>query len=568
MRLVCLFAILILLTSCQRQPEPTLTLPTLLPQPVYLERSAGIFSLPSSFLVDAPSGPELQPVLKSMSQWALIEGSADPSEAQLVFQERPNLPKEGYQLEVTSDQIVISYSDGAGAFYASQTLRQLLMQAKDNGQLPGMLIRDEPRFPHRGMHLDVGRHFFPPDFIKKYIDLLAMHKMNRFHWHLTEDQGWRIEIKRYPKLQSVAAFRDETLIGHYSDQPHQFDGKRYGGFYTQEEIREIVEYAQERFVTIIPEIDMPGHTQALLAAYPELSCHGKPVKVATKWGVFENVLCPTDTTFRFLEGVLTEVMDLFPGPYIHIGGDECPKTQWENSSFCQELMQREGLADENELQSYFNRRIDAFLTEHGKKLIGWDEILEGGLSPNATVMSWRGTKGGREAAEAGHDVIMSPTSHCYFDYYQSNHPDEPLAIGGFLPLKKVYQYEPIPEGLPVEAHKHILGAQGNVWTEYMKESKQVEYMAFPRAIALAEVVWSPAEVRDYEDFLDRLTHHLPLLDALEVNYAQHWLDINYHLERDSATDQLLLFLENRRQDPMQVTIGRDTPSSVLPIPFI
>ncbi|MBK8491871.1 MAG: family 20 glycosylhydrolase [Saprospirales bacterium] len=464
---------------------------------------------------------------------------------------------EGYRLQIRPEKVVVYYREPAGAFYAKQTLQQL---KNTDGSLPCLDIEDAPRFPYRGMHLDVARHFFPVEFIKEYIDLLAMHKMNYFHWHLTEDQGWRIEIKKYPRLQEVSAWRKETLVGHYSDQPHQFDGQLYGGYYTQEEIREVVQYARERFVTIIPEIEMPGHAQALLAAYPELSCHGQPVEVATEWGVFENVLCPTEETFTFMENVLLEVMDLFPGPYIHIGGDECPKIQWKESAFCQELMKKEGLKDENELQSYFIRRIDRFLTEHGRKLVGWDEILEGGLSPNATVLSWRGMQGGIDAAQGGHDVIMAPTSHCYFDYYQSKHPNEPLAIGGYLPLEKVYAFEPVPETLSQEEAMHILGAQGNVWTEYIPTTEQVEYMAFPRALALAEVLWSPLSKRDFLSFQNRLAQYLPKLD---IHYADHLFDIRYEL------DGAALLLSNRMGLPMWVQAGGQSPALYTqPIPIL
>jgi hexosaminidase len=463
---------------------------------------------------------------------------------------------EGYRLSIRPDGIKIRFREPAGAFYAVQTLNQL---ATPEGIMPCLDIEDAPRYAYRGMHLDVGRHFFPVEFIKKYIDLLARYKMNRFHWHLTEDQGWRIEIKKYPRLQEVAAWRKETLVGHYSQQPHQFDGQRYGGYYTQEEIKEVVAYAKQRHVTIVPEIEMPGHAQALLAAYPELSCHGQPVEVATKWGVFENVLCPTEETFEFLENVLLEVMDLFPGEYIHIGGDECPKAQWKASAFCQELMKTEGLKDEHELQSYFIRRIDKFLTSHGKKLIGWDEILEGGLSPNATVMSWRGVQGGIDAARAGHDVIMTPTSFCYFDYYQSRNNSEPLSIGGYLPLEKVYSFEPAPSELTAEEAQHILGAQGNVWTEYMPTSEQVEYMAFPRAIALAEVLWSQPEKRNYEDFLGRLERELPHLPA---NYADHLFDIHFELKGNQVA------LSNRSGAAMSYILGeKNQEAYISPIPI-
>lgn len=434
--------------------------------------------------------------------------------------------KEGYRLTVTPYEIEIKSKSGEGAFYAVQTLMQLLpLGASRSFSVPCVEISDAPRYGYRGMHLDVSRHFFPPDFIKKYIDLLAMYKFNRFHWHLTDDQGWRIEIKKYPKLQTIAACRNETLIGHYNDQPHQFDGEEYCGFYTQDEVREIVEYAAERFITIIPEIEMPGHAQAAVAAYPELGCTGKQIDVATKWGVFEDVFCPNEATFEFLENVLLEVMDLFPSEYLHIGGDECPKAQWEASQFCQKLIREKGLKDEHGLQSYFIQRMEKFVNSHGRKIIGWDEILEGGLAPNATVMSWRGPGGGIEAAKSGHDVIMTPTSHCYFDYYQSDSPDEPLAIGGFLPLEKVYAYEPTPAELSPGEARHILGAQGNLWSEYLPKSEDVEYMVFPSALAMAELTWSPKELRDFTDFTQRLIPHLSRLEMMGVNVANKIYDL-------------------------------------------
>jgi hexosaminidase len=438
--------------------------------------------------------------------------------------------QEAYRLLVNKNGVNISASDAAGVFYGIQSLIQLsepweIMRTRLL-KLPMAFIQDKPAFSYRGMHLDVGRHMFPVESVKSYIDMLARYKMNRFHWHLTEDQGWRIEIKQYPKLQEVAAYRKETLKGHYSDQPHQFDGKRYGGFYTQEEVKEIVRYAQERFITVIPEIELPGHAQAAIAAYPELGCTGEPVEVATKWGIFEDVYCPSEETFTFLENVLTEVMALFPSEYIHIGGDECPKTQWKQSELCQQIIDEEGLKDEHELQSWFIQRIERFLNSKGRQIIGWDEILEGGLAPNATVMSWRGEAGGIEAAKQGHNVVMTPTTYCYFDYYQSNHPDEPLAIGGYLPLDKVYNYYPVPEELSEEEAKHILGAQGNVWTEYIPTPSKLQYMAYPRMQALSEVVWTGKKKPGYSNFVKRLSHHLKWMEREGINAANHIYDVD------------------------------------------
>ena len=433
---------------------------------------------------------------------------------------------ESYRLSVTTEGITLNASDHAGLFYGLQTLSQLMppdaVTTADVSSfgLPVLEIDDAPRFTYRGVHLDVARHFFPPEFIKHYIDLLALYKINRFHWHLTEDQGWRIEIDQYPKLTEVAAFREQTHMGHGLDE-FQGDGVRYGGFYTKEEIREIVAYAHARNIMIIPEIEMPGHATAALAAYPKLGCTEGPFEVAMTWGIFEDIYCPYEETFEFLENVLLEVIELFPGDYIHIGGDEAPKARWEESEYVQDLMVREGFNDVEQVQGYFIRRIDKFLNEHGKRLIGWDEIIEGGLPPNATVMSWRGTIGGIEASRRGHDVVMTPYSHLYLDYYQSaDQENEPFAIGGFLPLDTVYSYEPVPSQLRERDKNRIIGAQANVWTEYMKTGEHVEYMLLPRMLALAEVVWSPAETKDFRSFLKRIEWHLDRFDALGVNYRE------------------------------------------------
>ncbi|RZW56580.1 MAG: beta-N-acetylhexosaminidase [Flavobacteriaceae bacterium] len=457
--------------------------------------------------------------------------------ANIEFILDPNIKNsEGYSLEITANKIKIKATSDQGAFYAVQTLRQLMPSDLEKGganvepiKIPCQIIEDYPRFKYRGMHLDVGRHMYSVAFIKKYIDALAMLKMNTFHWHLTEDQGWRIEIKTYPKLNEIAAFRNETLIGHYSDQPHQFDGQRYGGYYSQEEVKEIVAYALKRHVTIIPEIEMPGHSQAAISAYPELGCTGRQVDVATKWGVFEHIYCSKEQTFEFLEAVLDEVIALFPSEYIHIGGDEAPKTNWKACSECQKRIRSEGLKDEHELQNYFISRIESYLNSKGRQIIGWDEILEGGLAPNATVMSWRGMNGAIEAAKKKHQVIMTPTSHCYFDYYQSDNENEPLAIGGFLPLEKVYHFNPIPEELNREESKYVLGAQGNIWTEYMPTDAKVEYMAFPRILAMCEVLWSNEDQKNYSHFVERLENFHERLEALNINYANHLYEVEGHL---------------------------------------
>ncbi len=453
------------------------------------------------------------------------------------------LGDDAYNLEIGVEKISLHGGSGAGVFYGIQTLIQLLPAGKTPVvKIPVAKVEDSPRFEWRGMHLDVCRHFFSKEFVKKYIDHLAMYKMNTFHWHLTDDQGWRIEIKKYPKLQEISAYRKGTLIGHYGEIPERYDTIRYGGYYTQNEIREIVAYAKQRHVNIVPEIEMPGHALAALAAYPELSCTGGPFEVGKTWGVFQDVYCPKEETFTFLENVLSEVCELFPGKYIHVGGDECPKDRWKQCSHCQQLMAKEGLKNEHELQSYFVRRIEKYLQSKGKKMIGWDEILEGGLPPEATVMSWRGYSGGIEAAKQNHDVVMTPTGTCYFDYYQSRDAKEPLAIGGYLPLDRVYQFEPCPDVLNTEERKHILGAQGNLWTEYIPDFSQVEYMVMPRMAALSEVLWSPAEQKNYKSFTHRLVGHFKMLDFLKVNYSKAVFDVNYFVYPNSGSEGVALEL--------------------------
>ena len=442
---------------------------------------------------------------------------------------------EGYILKVSPERASIEAETPKGYFYAVQTLLQLLpvqvfspTKAENMAwKIPACDVLDRPRFGYRGLMLDVSRHFMPTAFVKRCIDMLALHKMNTFHWHLTDDQGWRIEIKKYPKLTQIGSKRRETLIGQYSENyPQQFDGQEHGGFYSQEEIKDVVKYATARHVTVIPEIELPGHAVAALAAYPELSCDPtKKYEVETLWGVSEDVFCPNEQTFAFLQDVLTEVMALFPSKLIHVGGDECPKTAWKNSPFCQDLMKKLKLKDENELQSYFIKRVEKFLNSKGRSIIGWDEILEGGVAPNATIMSWRGTKGGIEAAKQKHNVIMTPSSVCYLDRYQAEPAREPLAIGGLLPLEKVYDYDPVPSELTSEQQKYVLGLQGNLWTEYVATPEKAEYMIFPRAIALAEIGWIPRGPKNFEDFATRLKEHLKRLDYLKVNYSKRLLDI-------------------------------------------
>lgn len=427
--------------------------------------------------------------------------------------------EEHYDLNSNSNSISISGDSYAGTFRGVQTLIQLLpVKNAASLQIPSVSVSDQPRLKYRGLMLDVARHFFSVDFVKKYIDFIALHKMNRFHWHLTDDQGWRIEIKKYPQLTETGAYRDGTIIGRYPGTGN--DNVRYGGFYTQDEIRDVIEYAAKRHITIIPEIEMPGHAKAALATYPYLGCTGGPYEVKQTWGIEEDVFCAgNDSVFTFLENVLDEVMTLFPSEYIHIGGDECPKVRWKTCPKCQKRIKDNNLKDEHELQSYFVHRMEKFVNSKGKKIIGWDEILEGGLAPNATVMSWRGEKGGIDAAKQNHDVIMTPGTHVYLDHSQSK-KDDSLTIGGYTSVQKVYSYEPVPRELNNEQKKHVLGAQGNLWTEYITNPGKVEYMIFPRLTALSEVLWTPAALKNWSDFEKRLNVQFKRYDLWNVHYSR------------------------------------------------
>ena len=513
-----------------------------IPQPAKLVSSPGRFKLEPDTRIKASGdlmgiAKYLGELLRPATGYSLTSeeiSSNDPKPNEIVLTTDGNsgiTDDEGYRLQVTPEGIVINALKPAGVFYGVQTLRQLFPARIESARkvegyewnVPGVEIQDEPRFKWRGMMLDTARHMFPVEFIKRYIDLMAMHKLNVFHWHITEDQGWRLEIKKYPKLTQIGSQREASPI---PAEPDKLDGKPYGGFYSQEEVKEIVSYAADRFVTVVPEIDMPGHSTAALAGYPELGCEGGPYKVSTSWGVKKDVYCAgNQKVYSFLEDVLTEVLELFPSKIIHIGGDEVPKDRWKGCSKCQATIKKEGLKDEDELQSYFVKRIGKFLSSKGRHLIGWDEIIEGGLPPNAMVMSWRGIKGGVEAVNAGHDVVMSPVGHCYFDYRQSqNKEDEPPAIGDrVLLLEDVYAFDPIPEGLGPEASGHVLGGQGNLWTEYIPTSEHVEYMAYPRGTALAEVVWSPSDSLDFPNFMHRLDSLLERLKELGVNYRDPFL---------------------------------------------
>lgn len=474
-----------------------------------------------------------------------------------------------YSLSVSVKSINIEGQTASGTFCGMQTLIQLLPNKKTNSQIqnlqiPQLSITDYPRFEYRGMHLDCGRHFWPVDFIKKYIDYLALHKFNIFHWHLTEDQGWRIEIKKYPKLTSVGGWRNGTIIGRYPGTGN--DDLRYGGFYTQEQIKEIVKYAKDRFIDVIPEIEMPGHSSAAIAAYPELSCfpdeptikyfpkqskwHGDTTgkQVQQTWGVFDDVFCAgQERTFKFLEDVMDEVLPLFPARYVHVGGDECPKENWHRCPHCQKRIKDNNLKDEHELQSYFIQRMEKYLNSKGKTLIGWDEILEGGLAPNAVVMSWRGEKGGIEAAKQKHKVIMTPGNPVYFDHTQSENEDS-VTIGGYNPIEKVYAYEPVPKELTEEESRYVLGAQANVWTEYIKNTKKVEYMIFPRMAALSEVLWSRKEDKNWDDFQKRLMVQFKRYDLWKVNYSKAYFDLKASVLPAENNPGILWKLETKQKN--------------------
>ncbi|MGX5819618.1 beta-N-acetylhexosaminidase [Chitinophaga lutea] len=494
---------------------------SLIPEPSSIEQGTGevYVTAKMKYLATSEAAEKAAALFSNFleANYGLRLQEGDLTTATLIFSEDTALSEEAYQLTAVRNKIVLQ-GRAAGLFYGVQTLEQLIgRNAKGAITVPRVTIKDEPRFAYRGLMLDVGRYYFPVSYVKQFIDVMAHYKLNRFHWHLTEDQGWRIEIKKYPKLQTIASQRRETTKGHLREG--KFDGTPHGGYYTQEEVKDIVQYAADRHITVVPEIEMPGHAQAALAAYPELGCTGGPYEVSTKWGVHKEVYCAgNDTVFTFLEDVLTEVLPLFPGQYVHIGGDECPKDRWKACAKCQARIKALGLKDEHELQSYFIRRMEKFLNGKGRKIIGWDEILEGGLAPDATVMSWRGEAGGIAAAQQKHDVIMTPNKSLYLDYFQGPAANEPLAIGGNLPLEKIYSYDPFPKTLTAEQQSYIKGVQANVWTEYIPNGDHANYMTYPRALALAEITWSPASKKNYARFRKALPDRLAALQARDVKF--------------------------------------------------
>ncbi len=535
----CLVAIAGLATSCHSVLQEANYQIIPLPQEIVAVQDAP-FTLTSSVKILYPEGNEqmqrnaqfLADYLKTATGKTFTTATGTAGDQTIVLSlgleaENP----EAYRLKVAKNGVTITAPTEAGVFYGIQSLRKSLPVALNAEiSLPAVEINDYPRFGYRGAHFDVARHFFSVEEVKTYIDMMALHNMNRLHWHLSEDQGWRIEIKGYPKLTEIGSQRKETVIGRNSGK---YDGKPYGGFYTQEEAKDIVAYAAERYVTVIPEIDLPGHMQAALAAYPELGCTGGPYEVWPMWGVSDNVLCAgEDATLRFIDGVLTEIMEIFPSKLIHVGGDECPKTKWETCPKCQARIKQLGLTSdgkhtkEEKLQSFIINHAEKFLNDHGRQIIGWDEILEGGLAPNATVMSWRGEVGGIEAAKQKHDVIMTPNTYLYFDYYQSQDiANEPFAIGGYLPVDRVYSYEPLPAELTPAEQKYIIGVQANLWTEYIPTFSHAQYMVLPRWAALSEVQWTMPEKKNYTDFLIRLPRLINWYEAEGYNYAKHVFDI-------------------------------------------
>ena len=563
------------LLSCAKEELPTADYRVVpLPQEIIEEEGTG-FTLSKNTVIVYNGDAEMKRNAELLAEYVkektgleLTVTDHKTSKAITLSVGEPGENAESYSMKVRCHGIDITGTSPAGVFYGMQTLRKSL-PVTDGGSIfmPAVTVNDSPRFAYRGAHLDVSRHYFTTDSIKRFIDMLALHNLNRFHWHLTDDQGWRIEIKKYPKLTTIAAQRDETVIGRNTPE---YDGKHYGPFfYTQDECREIVEYAAQRHITVIPEIDLPGHMQAALAAYPEYGCTGGPYEVWKMWGVSDNVLCAgNDATLSFIEDVLSEVIEVFPSEYIHIGGDECPKTQWEKCPKCQARIKALGIKGDSKhsaemyLQSFVINHAEKFLNGKGRQIIGWDEILEGGLAPNATVHSWRGVEGGIEAAEQGHDCIMSPTTFMYFDYYQTKYTDnEPLAIGGFVPVEKVYSFEPVNDTLPAEVQKHIIGVQANLWSEYVPTYSHVEYMELPRMAALCEVQWCKPQNKDFNDFKQRLLPLLKLYDIKQYNYAKHILDLEEEFGIDTDKGVVTVSLKTLDNLPVYYTLDGSEPTT-------
>ena len=568
---------LLFATFAQAQAPKTTANYRVVPLPQEISNtSAGAFALNAQTRIAYPKGnAALQKDAELLAQYLFEATKVRPTlttNAQgrnliVLSATLKNNNKEAYRLDVSKDRISINGASAAGTFYGIQTLRKAIPQTGAQKLFfPSVTINDQPRFGYRGAMLDVARHFFSFEEVKTFIDILALHNINRFHWHLTDDQGWRIEIKKYPRLTEVSSMRPETMVGHDASK---FDGKPHGGFYTQEQARAIVKYAADRHIMVVPEIDMPGHMVAALAAYPELGCTGGPYKVRTTWGVAEDVLCAgNERTLKFAKDVLSEVMNIFPSEYLYIGGDECPKSSWEKCSRCQALIKEKGLATdekhtaEERLQSYFMSDIANFITAHGRKVGGWDEILEGGIAPNATVLSWRGMEGGIEAARLGHDAIMCPVSHLYLDYYQTaDRESEPTAFNGFIPIERTYDFNPVSPKLTANEAKHIIGVQANVWTEYMKTFKQVEYMTLPRLAAASEVQWTMPEKKNFDDFANRMPQLLNVYNLNKYNYGRHLFNVNIDVTAADKPGSINITLTARKDATIYYTLDGSKPTT-------
>ena len=582
------FSIALLLTalvSCSAPAEREAV--SVIPQPQHLRVDEGHFAITRNvpIYLDEKT-PEMERIAGFLNErLATAAGfTLKVEEADLRNTEKPGIwfmnagqSFESYYLQVLPERILVEYGDGAGAFYALQTLLQLLpteifadhLVHGVRWEVPCCDIEDAPRFAYRGMHLDCCLHFFEMDFLKRYIDLMALHKVNRFHWHLSEDQGWRLEIKKYPLLTEKGQWRKETVIG--SLKSGVYDGIPHGGYYSQEEVRELVQYAAERYVTIIPEIEMPGHALAAISCYPELSCGLEDhYETATKWGVFKQVFCTKEETFKFLEDVMDEVFELFPSKLVHIGGDECPKASWQKCPHCQAMIRKLGLKDEFELQSWFITRMEKYINSKGHEIIGWDEILQGGLAPNAKVMSWLGEEGGIKAAQQHHEVVMAPYPKYYLDYWQADPDSEPLAMDGPTLLRTMYEYEPVPAVLTAEEARYIIGVEGCVWTEYMPTPARVEYMAWPRMCAIAESGWTIG-AKDWDAFTRRLERHLQRLDNLHVGYCKAFWNPFIEFHKDTQYDKVVTMSVDASDAEIRYTLDGSEPtmqSQRYELPFV
>jgi hexosaminidase len=585
-----LFLIMLAMISCKEENKTLLPV-NIIPAPLSMVEEGGFYQINAETKILAEAGnAEIKNVadyfadqFKRASGIVLQSDEFKDGESGkgIIFKllkTADSLGKEGYLLTVDKKKIILSAVTADGLFRGVQTIFQLLPPeiysetVKENIQwnVPGVKIYDKPRYAWRGMHLDVSRHFFPKEFVKRYIDLIAMHKMNVFHWHLTDDNGWRIQIDKYPKLTEISAWHVDREHQPWDqvDKPKPGEKATIGGFYTKDEVREIVAYAAQRHITVLPEIEMPGHSSEVLAAYPELSCKGGTfyVEPGTYWPNLDILCAGNDQTFEFIEGVLDEVVELFPGPYIHIGGDEADKTRWIACKKCQSRIKTGNMKDEAELQSWFITRVEKYLNDKGKRMIGWDEILEGGLAPEATVMSWRGFEGGIEAARMGHDVVMSPGTHCYFDHYQANPDFEPRAIGGFTTLKKVYSFDPTPTELTAEEAKHVLGGQANLWSEFISTPKHAEYMSSSRMTALAEALWSPKENLNWDSFRQRINEQFKRYDVMGVNYSKGSFAVNFDLKFDNQKQEFAVNLTTEQLNPeIHFTLDGTAPSITSPV---